>query len=102
MGHPLPPHEAALYRAVSDVLLFEWDPIGVSDIPEAHDEYYSYLPDVYRLVKENAGAEAIVEYLHYVQVEAIGLPATPARLRQIAERLCTLRAQYLSFVPPTS
>ena len=31
------------------VLMAEWDPIGVSDIPEAADEYDSYIGGVYEL-----------------------------------------------------
>jgi hypothetical protein len=31
-------------------LLKEWDPIGVGQIPEAQDEYDSYVPDVYKLL----------------------------------------------------
>ncbi len=30
--------------AIRKILMEEWDPIGVSDIPEAQDEYDSYIP----------------------------------------------------------
>ena len=95
MGQRLPPDEAALYRAVSDALLHDWDPIGVSDIPEAQDEYYSYLPQIYRLIWEEAGADAIGDYLHRIETEAMGLSTERDRIRPVAERLASLRAQHL-------
>lgn len=50
MGHKLPPDQMALYRRIDEILRNDWDPIGVSGIPEARDEYYDYLPIVFRLV----------------------------------------------------
>ena len=35
---------------VRDVLMREWDPIGVSGIPEAADEYDSYLGTIYLML----------------------------------------------------
>ncbi|WP_272939013.1 hypothetical protein [Sinorhizobium meliloti] len=36
-------HDTDKIRAlVRDVLLRDWDPIGISDIPEAKDEYDAY------------------------------------------------------------
>jgi hypothetical protein len=32
------------FKAIHDVLLNEWDPIGVNDAPEARDEYDNYIP----------------------------------------------------------
>ena len=54
MGQKLSPEDASLYRAVSEILLHDWDPCSVSDVPEAQDEYYGYLPQVFRLVQESA------------------------------------------------
>lgn len=39
-----------LYRKLDEVVHYVWDPIGVAGIPQARDEYYSYLPKVYDLV----------------------------------------------------
>ena len=47
---PLPPLELELYKRCDEVLHYVWDPIGISDVPEARDEYESYLPTVWRLV----------------------------------------------------
>lgn len=58
---------------IRSVLMSEWDPIGVKDIPEAADEYDSYLGDVYGLVVQGASSSKIAEYLRYVEVDRMGL-----------------------------
>jgi hypothetical protein len=39
------------------VLLQDWDPIGVADIPEAHDEYNSYVGPMYRMLASSASED---------------------------------------------
>lgn len=73
MGQNLSPAEAALYRAVSDALLYDWDPCGVSEYLEAHDEYHGYLPQVYRLVAAEAGSKAIGDHLWRIEVCRMGM-----------------------------
>lgn len=99
MGRPLSPSEAALYRAVSDVLLHDWDPCSVSDVPEAQDEYYGYLPQVYRLVKEKASPEVIGDHLHQIETVRMGSTIERYKLNPIAEQLAALRATYLPDTP---
>ena len=94
MGQKLPPAEAALYRAVSDALLYDWDPCGVSEYPEAHDEYHGYLPQIYRLVSEEAGAEAIGDHLWQIEVYRMGMTTGRRRLDPVAERLAALRSEH--------
>jgi len=73
MGQKLSPIELALYRAVDEVLHYVWDPIGVAGAPQARDEYYGYLPNVYALVKDGRDADTIARYLTKAAVEAMGL-----------------------------
>ena len=42
------------------VLLHDWDPIGVQNVPEAHDEYDSYVSGIYQLLASGASDERIV------------------------------------------
>jgi hypothetical protein len=62
-----------LYRRVDKVLHFIWDPIGVSDIPLARDEYQSYVPQVVVLLNENANTERLASYLNEVVTKRMGL-----------------------------
>ena len=43
-----------LLMRVDEVLHYLWDPIGVSDFPEARDEYTSYAGVVFSLLKRGA------------------------------------------------
>jgi hypothetical protein len=63
MENKLQAHEAELYKRIDEVLHYLWDPIGVSDQPAARDEYYSYLPQVFQLVRANAPKEKIMAFL---------------------------------------
>jgi hypothetical protein len=71
------------------VLMEEWDPIGVSGIPEAADEYDTYVGAVGELLHQGASAEKIEAYLREVREERMGLTRSPAEdaERPIATRL---------------
>jgi hypothetical protein len=50
------------------VLMEEWDPIGVSDIPEAADEYDGYIGGVYELLDDGASEQEIAAHLRGIEV----------------------------------
>lgn len=59
---------------VRDILLRDWDPIGVSDIPEAKDEYDSYADTVFSmLINQKADTDEIASYLFRVATERMRL-----------------------------
>ncbi|HEX9173426.1 MAG TPA: hypothetical protein VF861_12260, partial [Telluria sp.] len=58
---------------VDEVLHYIWDPIGVSGMPMARDEYYSYLPQVFSLVRDGASVDRIATYLFEVVTERMEL-----------------------------
>ena len=41
-------------RQIRHILMQEWDPIGVNDVPEAGDEYDGYIGEVYALIERGA------------------------------------------------
>src|SRR5215213_3739205 len=49
-----------LYKKIDDILWFDWDPIGVNKFAP-RDEYQSYVPEVFDLVKANADHQQIAE-----------------------------------------
>jgi putative addiction module component (TIGR02574 family) len=79
--------EKALYQRVDEVLHYMWDPIGVCGVPEARDEYYSYLPTVFQMLINGNGAETIAGYLSSVSRESMGLGGNAARDFDVAEVL---------------
>ncbi len=88
MGQKLNPQDNELYKRTDEVLHYIWDPIGVGGEPYARDEYWSYLPNVYALVKEGNRA-GIVEYLAKVVVERMGFSSIKEQ-RKHAEGIADL------------
>ena len=62
-----------LYTRVDEILHYVWDPIGVSLCPNTRDEYYSYLPQVFSMVKNDAPENDIVNYLNNITTSRMGL-----------------------------
>jgi hypothetical protein len=59
--------------AVRRVLADKWDPIGVSDTPEAADEYDMYIGGVCELLDNHATLDQIAGYLEKIEVQRMGL-----------------------------
>jgi hypothetical protein len=57
----------AIERQISDVLLDQWDPLGVRGQPGPHLEYDHYAHDVYGLLARGASAVQISRYLHFAE-----------------------------------
>lgn len=91
MGMKLSPPDMELYRVVDEVLHYLWDPIGVSSIPQARDEYHGYLPHVFGMVRSGADEVAISAYLGEVITESMGLAANTKHDLNIAQVLVSWR-----------
>jgi len=87
MGQKLPPKEAELYKRCDEVLHYIWDPCGIAGEPNARDEYYSYLPQVFALVRGNEDAQKIAEHLAGIEEEAMGMTRNSARAEEAVEAL---------------
>ena len=79
----------ALQRKVREILM-EWDPIGVRDMPEAQDEYDSYVGPICSLLIKGAGVTALAKMLDQIEGENMGLSVRTERNRQIAQKLLRL------------
>ena len=87
MGQKLPPQEMKLYRQIDEILHYMWDPIGVAGIAQARDEYYSYLPQVFKLVLDNKNKNEIASYLAEIETNRMGLTANNKVALEVAEIL---------------
>ena len=65
--------------AIRRVLMEKWDPIGVSDEPQAADEYDSYIWGIYGLLKRGAEDKEIATHLLKIETERMGLTDTQGR-----------------------
>lgn len=75
------------HEAIRSVLLREWDPIGVADVPEARDEYDSYVGQIYGLLIRREPKHVLVDHLWSIETEHMGLLGNRPHTEQIADRL---------------
>lgn len=93
---PRPPEsvEARAERlriGVCDVLGKDWDPIGVSDEPDAFGEYDSYASTVCSHLLSGVDEDGLSALLENIERQAMGLDARPdERRRRVARRLLAL------------
>ena len=80
----------SFHDAIHKILIEEWDPIGVGDIPEAQDEYDSYIPQIYKMLIARKPKHEIFEYLWWLETEHMSLSGDRQRTEQYAERLFNL------------
>lgn len=52
MGARYSEKQKELYQRIDEVIHYIWDPIGINGAPKARDEYYSYLPEILRIVED--------------------------------------------------
>ena len=64
-------------RTVAKILIRDWDPIGVSDVPEAQDEYDGYVPEFVALLTRGASDDEVAHALHRIETESMGLTGAP-------------------------
>lgn len=78
-------------QAIRAALMRDWDPIGVAEIPEAADEYDSYIGSVYRILAGTRSEDELVEFLYRTETKTMGLSAgSQERVREVARKLLTL------------
>jgi hypothetical protein len=73
MGRKLSAFEKELYQRIDEVMHYVWDPIGVSGVPQARDEYDAYLPQIFGMLLESKGAEELSDYLLKIEEERMCL-----------------------------
>ncbi len=76
-----------LQAGIHNILINEWDPIGVRDQPLAQDEYDSYIPGIIRLLERGAPESRLAEHLDQLETIEMGLPANHERNQRVATRL---------------
>jgi len=85
-----------LLSRVKEVLMRYWDPIGVSDQPEAQDEYDRYAMRICSRLLDDASTEAeIAVYLAHIEGEWMGLrPPSRAAIDRTVDALMSLKREF--------
>lgn len=76
-----------LTDAVREVLLVDWDPIGVNDVPQAADEYEEYAPPIARMLSDGTSIAELSRHLLEIETDVLGLEGDPARAERVAASL---------------
>lgn len=84
-----PGQEPTLQR-VRRVLMQQWDPIGVRDVPQAQDEYDIYAEEIVRMLSAGRSARELVAYLMDAETNAMGLRGNQERACIVAAALCKI------------
>lgn len=58
--------------SIRQLLLKYWDPIGIEGIPEAPDEYDSYIPRIYRILLGTRSEQDLIECLSGIERNEMG------------------------------
>jgi hypothetical protein len=85
MGTKLNVRDLEIYKRIDEILYFDWNPIGVNDIPR--DEYYSYIPEIFGLKQAGANNEEIAQALYNIEKETIGMAGAIEFCRSIAKKI---------------
>ncbi len=80
----------ALYVKVGTILLKEWDPIGIQNIPEAQDEYNAYIFSICELLISGKSENEIFNCLWWIETEHMGLPGNKQHTKIISKKLAGL------------
>ena len=72
-----------LLTRIDEVLHYLWDPIGISDIPEARDEYRSYAGNVFSLIKRGSDEDEIAALLRKIRIERMGVAHLSGRATEV-------------------
>ncbi|AEA66108.1 hypothetical protein [Burkholderia gladioli] len=80
----------ALEIEVHKILLQEWDPIGIQSIPEAQNEYDSYVLGICKMLGEGLATEKLYEHLRWIESEHMGLDGDEHHTGHVAKKLANL------------
>lgn len=78
---------------IGRVLHYEWDPIGVSDIPEAVGEYDLYEGEIMAMLVRREPRQCLVDHLLWIVTARMGLGGDIRHAEAIADRLLELRSE---------
>ena len=80
-----------LWQAIHEVLLTQWNPFCIYDIPVCEDEYDSYIPGIIRLLTSGADEYKMTNHLRGLELHSIGFSESNSeKNKQVAQLLLQL------------
>jgi hypothetical protein len=91
MGKKREQRAAEIQDLIRQVLLRDWNPIGVNNDPELADEYDSYIAPVYGILVGSRSEHDLIDLLYRAERDQIGAACeSPEQLRPVAQTLLAL------------
>jgi hypothetical protein len=86
--YPIVPKEESreVWLAIRRVFLEVWDPIRISDEPNAQDEYDGYVGRIFELLTTGGSDKEIIEYLLWA-TDRMGMDGSRASLQTVTAAL---------------
>jgi hypothetical protein len=88
------------HHAIREILLRDWDPVGVGAVAQAQDEYDSYIPGIYGRLIHRISEQDLFDHLWQIETEHMGLFGNRGKTQQVAQKLLLLNTQ-LESTPTT-
>jgi hypothetical protein len=76
-----------LHESIHNILINEWDPIGVNIFPQANDEYDMYIPEIYKMLIHRRPKHELFDYLWWVETERMGLKGNRQHTDRVVDDL---------------
>ena len=81
-----------LFALIREVLIRDWDPMGLSDAPGTPDDYDAVARELHALITDpQTTTERIAAYLRWVEREQFGLQRRPGMATETADRVIALK-----------
>jgi hypothetical protein len=74
-----------LWFEIHEILIREWDPIGVRYFDSAHDEYDSFISEIIRMLEKGADKTKLTD--HLFQLAVIGSSVYRMQKAEIAAQM---------------
>ncbi|HEU0217901.1 MAG TPA: hypothetical protein VFQ90_14680 [Stellaceae bacterium] len=81
---------------VAKVLLTEWDPIGIKDVPSVRNEYNSYVAGIVNIILSNRSESELAEHLVELETNEMGLRGERDRAERVARILFGVKRKLAS------
>ena len=78
---------AGLFESGRQVLMSDWDPIGIRDVPQARDEYDDYARQIARTLAAGTSTADLSKRLLEIETASMGLPGNRERANAAARKL---------------
>lgn len=73
------------------VLIEEWDPIGIKNVPDACDEYDAYVISLIDFLKKSDCEKQVFDFLWQIETQHMGLPGDVSHTRHVTNILINLK-----------